>query len=176
MKTLELLKLRQSVRKFSDKKISDSLIKKIIEAARIAPSAVNYQPWKFIIAQSNESLNKVYESYPREWFKNAKQIIIACINHDESWKRGADNKDHGDIDIAIAVDHITIMAASEGLGSCWVCNFDPQKIKESFNLPQNLEPAVLLPIGYPIVEPAVENKKRKSLNDILYRDSLSQKF
>ena len=94
-----------------------------------------------------------------------KRQIVACVNHNESWHRRADNKDHADIDIAIAVEHLCLAAAEQGLGTCWVCNFDTPRCSEVLGLPENLEPAVLIPVGYAEDEPT--EKKRKPLNEIL---------
>lgn len=91
---------------------------------------------------------------------------MACTNHDESWHRRADNKDHADIDIAIAVEHLCLAATEQGLGTCWVCNFDAAQCREVLGLSGNLEPAVLIPVGYAEDEPA--EKKRKPLNEILF--------
>ena len=91
---------------------------------------------------------------------------MACVDHNESWHRRVDNKDHADIDIAIAVEHLCLAATEQGLGTCWVCNFDASQCSEILELPGNLEPAVLIPIGY--AEDEVTEKKRKSLNEILF--------
>jgi len=75
-------------------------------------------------------------------------VIVACGDHQQAWKR-ADGKDHCDIDIAIAVDHMTLAAAEIGLGTCWICAFDAKRCAQVLNLPERLEPVALLPIGYP---------------------------
>ena len=106
-----------------------------------------------------------HSCYKREWLATAPCIIVACVDHNESWHRRADNKDHADIDIAIAVEHLCLAAAEQGLGTCWVCNFDAPQCSEVLGLPENLEPAVLIPVGYAEDEPT--EKKRKPLNEIL---------
>ena len=93
-------------------------------------------------------------------------IIVACTNHEESWHRRADNKDHADIDIAIAVEHLCLAATEQGLGTCWVCNFDASQCSTVLGLPEYIEPAVLIPVGYAEDEPV--EKKRKMLNEILF--------
>ena len=89
---------------------------------------------------------------------------MASILHDEEWVR-ADGKHHGNIDIAIAVEHLCLAAAEQGLGTCWVCNFDVERCTQLFNIPSNEEVAVLIPIGYAADE--AKEKKRKDLKDIL---------
>ena len=73
---------------------------------------------------------------------------MACTNHEESWHRRADNKDPADIDIAIAVEHLCLAATEQGLGTCWVCNFDASQCSTVLGLPEYIEPAVLIPVGY----------------------------
>ena len=84
--------------------------------------------------------------------------IIASVLHDEEWVR-ADGKHHGDIDIAIAVEHLCLAATEQGLATCWVCNFDAALCKESFALPENEEPAVIIPLGYADDQPKEKNRK-----------------
>ena len=169
MKFDDIIQQRHSVRKYADKPVSKETIKTLLEAARLAPSAVNFQPWKFIVCASDEAKRIVRDSYPREWFHQAAAYIVACGDHDASWKRAHDGKDHCDIDVAIAVEHIVLKAAEMRLGTCWVCNFDTEKIKCGLALAENLEPIVLLPIGYPHNENVADarNKKRKTEDEIV---------
>ena len=91
-------------------------------------------------------------------------MIIASILHDEEWVRG-DGKHHGDIDIAIAVEHLCLAATEQSLGTCWVCNFDAELCKSLFGLSENEEPAVLIPLGYPADAP--KDKNRKAIHEIV---------
>lgn len=173
---MDVFKKRESVRSYKSELVSKTELLEILEAGRIAPSAVNFQPWRFIVIDDPELLKEVYKAYPREWFKTAPQVIIVCGNHDESWKRKLDNKDHCDIDVAIAIDHMTLAAAEKGIGTCWVCNFNPTIIQEVLNLPQELEPVALLPVGYPDNPAQAEEKMRKPLSKIAFRNSLNNPF
>jgi len=134
-----------------------------MECVRFAPSAVNKQPWMFRILSSEEDRKKICQCYNREWFATAPVVIIASILHDEEWVR-SDGKHHGNIDIAIAVEHLCLAATEQGLATCWVCNFDAALCKELFALPESEEPAVIIPIGYAADE--LKEKKRKSIEDI----------
>jgi nitroreductase len=167
MKFSELLIRRYSVRQYKKQPVEKRKLTQVLEAARMAPSAVNYQPWHFIIVQKPENLEKLQKTYPRDWFKTAPVIILACADHSQSWKRSIDGKDSGEIDVAIAVDHLTLQAAELGLGTCWVCNFDTQRCAESLKLPGHITPVAMIPIGYPEDEntPA---KKRKPLEEIIH--------
>lgn len=158
---------RKSVRSFSNKKVNKETIDELLNAARLAPSAVNYQPWRFFICTTNDIKQRIVESYPRKWLKSAPFYIVACADKSESWKRGADNKDHGNIDVAIAVTHLMLKATELGLGTCWVCNFDETILIDALNLDHALEPVAIIPIGYPSEPVSIETeqlKKRKSID------------
>lgn len=165
MSFLELAQKRYSVRSYKDQPVEQDKILQVLEAARTAPSAVNYQPWHFIVAVEEEVKDKISEAYPRDWFRQAPVIIVACGDHDQSWKRN-DGKDHCDVDVAIAVDHLTLAAADLGLGTCWVCAFDAEKVHSALELPDNLEVIALIPLGYP-KEDRTREKKRKSLDELV---------
>jgi nitroreductase len=142
----------------------------VLEAARIAPSAANRQPWHFIIVEDPENLEKVSSSYGRDWLKTAPLIIVCCGDHQEAWKRKSDNKDHTDIDLSIAIDHMTLQATESGLATCWICHFDAEMIKDMFKLPRHIEPIALLPLGYPDdkVNPHRHGEKRKAIEHIVH--------
>jgi nitroreductase len=129
----------------------------------MAPSAVNKQPWKFHIISNEEDIMKIRQCYHRDWFKTVPMYIIASILHDQEWVR-SDGKHHGDIDIAIAVEHLCLAATEQGLATCWVCNFKADICKELFTLPENEEPAVIIPLGYAADE--MKPKTRKSIDQI----------
>ncbi len=167
----ELIKSRYSVRSYHDNKVGRTLLKEVVNAGRLAPSAANRQPWKFVVIDDDEVLEKMKQAYTREWFAKIPGVIIIYGNHEESWKRSYDNKDHCDIDIAIAIDHMTLMATELGLGTCWVCHFDPQLINEIIKNEEGLEPMALLTIGYPQEIKAPE-KIRKNIDEVLSFNSL----
>ena len=173
MDLLNIIKLRKSERNFSNKKIDRALLREIIEAGRLAPSACNNQPWRFIIIDEPDILQKLHKAYPRNWFATAQCVIVICGNKDEAWIRALDGKNHCDIDISIAVTHITLMATYKGLGTCWVCNFNPGIVRETLQLPENIEPMVLLPIGYTAEEIINKEKERKSDKDIISYNSIN---
>lgn len=165
----QLLRERYSVREYKTLKVSKALIIEVLEAGRMAPSAANKQPWSFILISEDENLEKIKKVYNRDWFKKVPQVIVICGNHNESWKRSYDKKDLCDIDIAIAVDHMTLRAAELGLGSCWVCHFDPEVVSEVLNLPEHIEPIALLPIGYPL-NSNKPNKSRKLFGAVAFEE------
>jgi nitroreductase len=168
MNFLDLAKKRYSCRNYKTDAIEEDKLMKILEAARVAPSAVNYQPWHFFVVKSPEIKAKISESYPREWIQNAPVLIVACGNRQVSWKR-ADGKEHVEIDISIAIDHLTLQATDLGLATCWICNFQAKKLREALNLPSHMEPVAIIPVGYPYNEPDTERhtEKRKPIAEIV---------
>lgn len=163
---LALAKARGSVRAFAPVAVERAKLEYMLEAARLAPSAVNFQPWCFVVVRDPGELKALYECYPREWFASAPACIVVCGNHEVSWKRASDGKDFCDVDTAIATEHLALAAAEQGLGSCWVCNFDTVRCREVLNLPPSWEPIALLPVGYP-ADTAGTERKRKPLNDVV---------
>jgi nitroreductase len=164
MDILEIMKARCSVRKFEDRRIDKADLEYVLEAARVAPSACNLQPWRFVIIDTDSGKKRLHCT---EWIKNAPAVIVACGLHTEAWKR-QDGKDHTDIDVAIAVDHITLAAAARGMGTCWVCWFDASGTARSLGLPRDVEPVALIPIGYPAESSSPDRhaSERKSLSAI----------
>jgi nitroreductase len=160
MELLKLISKRRSVRQFLPDGIEQEKIDYLLECARLAPSAVNAQPWKFVLVKSPEKKALLHQCYGREWFSSAPLYVLALGDIRRSWKRQPDGKDHGDIDIAIAFEHLILAAAEQGLGTCWVCNFDVELCRKLFNLPAYLIPVAITPIGYPAHDPErVTNRK-----------------
>ena len=168
MDFLQLAKSRYSCRKYQDKPIEKEVMTKVLEAGRVAPSAKNNQPWRFVVIDDKDLLAKIKSCYQREWIQSAPCVIAVCGNHMQSWRR-ADGKDHCDIDISIAIDHMTLAATDNGLGTCWVCKFDSMKAAEILHLPDGVEAIALLPIGYPADKTNHErhNTLRKPLNEVV---------
>ena len=163
MNFLELVKSRYSCRAYKSLDVEKEKLDYILECVRLAPSVVNKQPWRFHVVNTEDEMAKLQQCYNREWFRTAPMYIIASILHDEEWVR-ADGKHHGEIDIAIAVEHLCLAATEQGQATCWVCNFDATLCKELFALPENEEPAVIIPLGYAADE--LKSKSRKAIDEI----------
>ena len=152
MDFLELVSRRYSCRGYQPMAVEQAKLDYVMECVRLAPSAVNRQPWRFRIVSSDADRARLQQCYSREWFATAPVYVIASILHDEEWVRG-DGKP------------LCLAAAAQGLGSCWVCNFDAELCKKLFSLADNEEAAVLIPLGYAADEP--KEKKRKPMSDIM---------
>ena len=161
---IDLVGSRYSCRGYQARAVEEEKLNYIMECVRLAPSAVNRQPWKFRLVRSQEGREKLQSCYQREWFGSAPMYILASVLHDEEWVR-ADGKPHGNIDVAIAVEHLCLAATEQGLGTCWVCNFDAQRCHEVFQMPEGEEPVVIIPIGYS-ASPEVPAKKRKEPQEV----------
>lgn len=163
MELKDAIRTRYSVRQFSQQPVSKAMILEILELASMAPSAVNFQPWHFIVITGKDGLAELWPVYHRQWLQEAPVIIVACIDHHQSWKRSNDGHDFGEVDVAIVVDHLTLAATASGLGTCWVCNFDVAAARKILHLPEQIEPLALIPVGFPAVVAAA--KKRKPLSE-----------
>lgn len=168
MNMLELSRQRFSARKFTDQKVSPSDLDYLLECARLAPSAVNRQPWRFVVVESEEAKARLRQVYNREWFATAPLYIVCYAHTGRCWTRTADQKAHGDIDVAIAAEHICLAATERGLGSCWVCNYDPDLMRSLFPLPDH-EAVVILPVGHIAPDCPQKAKDRLPLAELVDR-------
>jgi nitroreductase len=144
---LELAKERYSVRKFDSRQIEEEKVNLILEAGRIAPTAVNYQPQRILALQAKEEMQKLEACTPYHFGQTL--ALLVCYDKTVSWKRKFDNKDSGEVDASIVATHMMLEAENLGIGSTWVGHFNPQALRESFAIPENLEPVLLLMLGYP---------------------------
>lgn len=159
---------RYSCRDYQDRMPERSTILQLFETVRVAPSAANAQPWHFIIVDKSPLLNEVKSCYAKQWIQSAPLVIVALGNHNQSWRR-ADGKEHVDVDLSIAIDHLTLAATDMGLATCWICKFDAFKCAEILNLPKHLSPVALIPLGYPAdsTDTTRHAKQRKPLESII---------
>ena len=162
---LSLSQERFSARKFTSEAVSQEDLEYIMECVRLAPSACNKQPWHWLIVKSDKAKLKLQEAYDRPWFKTAPMYIVGMKNVEENWVRKYDEKPHGDIDLAIATEHLCLAATERGLGTCWVCAFDPAIVNQHFHR-EGCEPVVIVPIGHIAEDCPHGEKKRKSLAEI----------
>lgn len=167
MDFIELAKTRFSVRAYASTPVPDALVDKVLEAGRLAPSAANRQPWRFVVVQSEKQRRALGEGYSREWFWKAPVIIVVCVEPARAWVR-SDGKNYGDVDGAIAMDHMTLCAASEGLGTCWIAAFDVEKVRRVLGLPDGIDPLAMTPLGY--TKDMIRPKSRKSMDEVVWRE------
>lgn len=161
----ELCEARYSCRDYHrEKPIEPEKLAYIKECVRLAPSAVNRQPWKFILVTDEERLQIIQACYRRDWIRTAPAVVVCCAHQESAWTRRYDGKNHADIDVAIATEHLTLAATEVGLGSCWVCNFDAPQFAGEFPMPEGYEAVALISLGYPADE--CPEKNRAGIDDI----------
>lgn len=168
MNFLDLVNKRFSVRSFSNKAVEPEKLNYILECARLAPSACNLQPWRIYVVQSPSLVKSLCLAYDKEWLKSASILLVICGDHNQSWHRPSDGKDHCDIDVAILTEHISLAAISVGLGSCWICNFDTAICREVLGLASNIEPTVIVPLGYSDSSLPFKSKVRKNKEEVFF--------
>lgn len=141
MEFLSLAKQRCSVRKYKTDEIEKEKLDKILEAARIAPTAANAQSQRLLVISSQEAKEKLSKGVN---YHGAPLAIIVCGDHSDVFVRPFDKKDMVSVDATIVADHIVLEAEDLGLSSCWLTYFDPEIIRNEFNIPSNLEPIAII--------------------------------
>ena len=160
----ELINRRYSVRAYKSDPVEEEKLQKVLDAARLAPTATNRQPIQLVVMRTagrEEDLKRIYK---KDWLGQAPLIVFVCAVPAEAWSR-MDNKNYSEVDATIAMDHLILAAAELGLGTCWVAAFDPAAVREALKLPEGVEPVALTPIGYPADRP--REKKRKPLTELV---------
>jgi len=148
MEFLELARKRYSVRAYASTPVEDEKLQKVLEAAILAPTAANRQPFRLIVMKTAGREADLKRIYSRDWFVQAPLVICACAVKGESWVR-KDGKNYADVDTTIAFDHLILAAHDLGLGTCWIAAFDPAAAREVLQLPADWEPIAFTPLGYP---------------------------
>lgn len=155
MKFIDIATTRHAVRSYLPRSVEPDKVAQILEAAHVAPTAGNCQPVRLLVLQTPESLAKAAKAAD---LYGAPLAILVCADHDLAWTRPFDDKQTSDIDAAILTDHMMLQATELGLGSVWVCYFQPDVLRQEFQLPPNLEPINLLALGYSAQEPGDPNR------------------
>jgi len=144
----ELIHKRYSVRAYRTDPVDDALVQQVLDAARMAPTACNRQPFQIVVVHTAGRQQELSRIYGRPWFVQAPLIVAACGIPAQNWVR-RDGKNYNDVDVTIAMDHLILAAANAGLGTCWVAAFDPAAAREILQLPEGVEPVAFTPLGYP---------------------------
>ncbi len=164
MEFSELIKTRYSVRAYKPDAVEQDKLQQVLEAARLAPTAANQQPFQLIVIHTAGREAELQRIYDRGWFTQAPVVLCACAIPAQGWVR-MDDKIYTDVDVAIAMDHLVLAATALGLGTCWIADFDPAAAREVLGLPDGVEPIVFTPLGYPADRP--RPKARKPLSDLV---------
>ena len=166
MDLMQAIRARRSIRNFLDKYVEEELLLAVLEAGRLAPSARNMQDWRFIVVRDAATRSLLAKAARDQQFVGQAPVVIAaCGTSDLVMTCG---QPAYAIDVAIALDHMTLAAASLGLGTCWIGAFYEDKVKEILGVPPEIRVVALLPLGYPAEEPGPRG--RKSLDEIVARE------
>jgi nitroreductase len=162
MGVMSAIKMRRSIRHYKDKPVEKEKLDKVLEAGRLAPSASNSQEWKFVVVSDKGTREEVAIAANNQKFvREAPVVIVACATITDYIMECGQLA--YPIDVAIAVDHITLKAVEEGLGTCWVCSFDEEEVKKILSMPDNIRVValLLLTVGYPRYVPGPRKRKGK---------------
>ena len=169
MTVLEVISKRRSIRKYKPDPIPHQVLERVLEAARLAPSGNNLQPWKFIVVKNQVIRQKLAEASRRQYFMAEAPItIVACGYPDNCYPRMGRYMKSWPVDVAIALEHLILQAAEEGLGTCWIGAFEEEKVKRILSVPEEVKVLALTPLGCPAEEPPA--RRRKPLEEIISYD------
>jgi nitroreductase len=150
MNVEELIHDRESIRDYDPARpVAPDVLRRILEAGRVAPSAANRQPWRFLLVSAGAMLDKVKRCYDRQWFRDAPHVLIVVGNRDAAWVRAKDGYNAVETDATIALDHMILAAEHEGVGTCWIAAFDPAVLRDALQLSGNEQVFALTPLGDP---------------------------
>lgn len=159
-----LLQTRYSVRAYKPDPVPTEDLQKVLQAARLAPTAANRQPFQLIVIHTHGRERELRKIYDRAWFVQAPLVLCACGLPGGAWTR-EDNKNYAVVDVAIVMDHLILAATELGLGTCWVAAFDAAAARSYLGLPAEVEPIAFTPLGFPADEP--KPKERKPLESLV---------
>ena len=167
MDVKEAILRRRSIRAYISKPIPRDVLDRVMDAARLAPSAKNRQEWRFIVVQDAEVRKRIVEATNNQQFVGASPVILViCATEKDYVMRCGQNG--GTVDASIAMSYITLAAVEEGLGTCWVGSFYEDKMKAALGIPGQARVVAITPLGYPAEDPPARG--RRALNEVVSYD------
>ena len=165
MEYLDLIAARYSVRAYRNDPVEEEKLQAVLEAARLAPTAANRQPFQLVVLHTAGRQQEIGKIYHRPWFVQAPLVIAVCAISSQAWVRESDRFNARLIDAAIVADHLILAATDLGLGTCWIAAFNVEAARRVLQLPDEAEPVIFTPLGYPADEPGL--KVRKPLSGLV---------
>jgi nitroreductase len=167
----KLIRERYSVRSFKPEHLPQDMIDKILSAGHLAPTGCNFQPQRILVLNTDSSIEKLKNCTKCHF--NAPTAMLVCHNTQESWKRPYDGALSSSVDASIVATHMMLAAHNVGVGVCWVMHFDPMKMRETFNIPDGIEPTALLVMGYPSADanPLELHAKFRPIEEVVHYDT-----
>ena len=170
MNIMQAIKARRSIRDYKDKAVEPEKLEEVLEAARLAPSASNRQDWKFVVVQDEQTRKELAAAcHNQEFVGQAPVVIAACSTNPQ--RMMASGQPAAAVDLAIAVDHMTLVAVELGLGTCWIGAFDAPAVAKLLGVPNNAAVVHVMPLGYPAHSPAAH--KAKPANEVICKEKWS---
>ncbi len=171
MDVFEAIQQRYSVRQYRPQPVEPEKLERVLEAARLAPSAGNRQEWRFVVVRDEKARQQLMEAAGGQAFVGQAPVVIAaCAEADEHTMMCGQAS--YPIDVAIALEHIALQATEEGLGTCWVGAFDEAAVKQILDIPPEIRVVELMPLGYPADQP--KPKQRLALDEIVFPEKWGQ--
>ncbi|MCD6529852.1 nitroreductase family protein [Candidatus Bathyarchaeota archaeon] len=168
MEFYEVIRTRRSVRSYSPKPIPEDKLRRVLDAARVAPSGANRQPWKFIVVRNEDLKRKVAEACNHQMFISKAPVVIVACGRDIGYNRGGYMGSLSMVmDVTIAMTHLVLAARAEGLGTCWIGAFNNEELKKILEIPPEYNVVAITPLGYPKDEAFTQSMNRKSLEEIV---------
>jgi nitroreductase len=158
MDVIQAINRRYSVRAYKPVPVEDRKLLAVLNAARMAPSANNRQPYKIIVVHTSKRKDEMLSIYAKDWFVQAPVILCICGFPGEAWVR-KDGRQYLFVDAAIAADHMILAAASLGLGTCIIAAFNEINARMVLALPDEVDPILFTPLGYPADNPPIKERK-----------------
>ena len=171
MELQEVIRRRQSVRNYEDKAVPEEKLRRILEAARLAPSASNRQPWKFVVVRDRALRQELVQAAGGQDFVGQAPVVIVAVSTMPEYVMNCGVPSHP-VDLAIAVCHMMLVATDEGLGTCWIGRFSQERVKEILKIPEKYRVVALLPLGFSRSERRI--KIRKPLEEIVCYESFKE--
>jgi nitroreductase len=168
MDVYEAIRTRKSVRAWRDRPVPEDVLARVLDAARRAPSARNMQEWRFVVVSDPGLRRRLGADAAGQEFVGAAPIVLACCAESDGRVMRCGQAAYP-IDVAIAMDHLTLAATAEGLGTCWIGSFDEGKVREILGIPPAVRVVQLMPLGYP-VDPSPVEKQRLALSAVVHRE------
>jgi len=165
MEYSELIAARYSARAYRPEPVEDEILDAVLEAARLAPTAANRQPFQLVVMHTAGREEEIGRIYRKPWFVQAPLVIGVCAISSLAWVRESDRFNARLIDAAIVADHLILAAANLGLGTCWVAAFNVEAARCVMRLPEEAEPVIFTPLGYPADQPGP--KIRKPISELV---------
>ncbi len=168
MDLYEAIRTRKSVRAWRDRPVPEDALARVLDAARLAPSARNMQEWRFVVVSDPALRRRLGADAAGQAFVGAAPIVLACCAESDGRVMRCGQAAYP-IDVAIAMDHLSLAAAAEGLGTCWIGSFDEGKVREILGIPPAVRVVQLMPLGFP-VDPSPVEKQRLATSEIVHRE------